>query len=642
MPNRSTEDVICKVVGNINDLLARFKYCCGISLDITGAFDHAWWPLVLLSLREARVPQNLYYVVKDYLKERTVIYNSHGVYVSKRLNRGCPQGSNSGPLFWNLVFDHFLWADKGPGVIDLAYADDTFVLFGANSRKEIETTGEWVLNHIRELGNQIKLTFNPKKTMAIVFSTGRSPCLYGRKPIIKMGGESIQIEKQMRYLGVTLDNRLTWLPHAVRTKDSCINLFNALARVARATWGLGREAIEVIYRGAFLPRITYGAAAWSHAAGKVAIKRRLDSAQRCALLRWTKAYSTTSTEALQVIAGAPPVDLVLNERATLFQCRRGSNIVVNDIEYTSRDYELRPALCEQLKSYNRIVLEPSSRNTEYSIQIYTDGSRVDMRVGAAFLVMCNGSTLVERQFRLGDACSVYQAELLAIDRAVDWVAEMKHLEPIIIYSDSMAAVNTLRQFKDTNNISLNIKKNIKHNGLNIRVEWVKAHAGNPGNERVDLLAKEATLIPEVYYDKIPISGIKKQLRTCTYNEWQDRWSCSSKGRHTFWLLPCVEERMRDLNWIPVDYYFSQLYSGHCNSKAYLKKIGRRSNAECDCNGETQDINHLFYTCHKYEAMRLHLTLSHTQSHDTNADMYTVIRNRDICNDLRIFIRKILL
>lgn len=42
-----------------------------------------------------------------------------------------------------------------------------------------------------------------------------------------------------------------------------------------------------------------------------------------ALLQVTKVYRTTSTEALQVIAGAMPIDLLIEARARLHRKKRG-------------------------------------------------------------------------------------------------------------------------------------------------------------------------------------------------------------------------------------------------------------------------------------------------------------------------------
>jgi len=77
-------------------------------------------------------------------------------------------------------------------------------------------------------------------------------------------------------------------------------------------WGIKRENLMILYRGVFLPRIGYGASFWAHAASTRASKQKLGKMQRRVLLGMTSAYRTTSTGALQIVAGVLPLDLELS------------------------------------------------------------------------------------------------------------------------------------------------------------------------------------------------------------------------------------------------------------------------------------------------------------------------------------------
>ncbi|XP_067141829.1 uncharacterized protein [Centruroides vittatus] len=374
-----------------------------------------------------------------------------------------------------------------------------------------------------------------------------------------MEGHNIKVEKEMKYLGVVLDHRLTWLPHATYVRTICTSLFNALARVAKVKWGLKSEAIATIYNGAFIPKITYAAGAWYEAAEKGTIKRKLRSAQRVALLRMTKAFRTTSTEALMVIARTTPIDLVLQEKAKSYKCRRGHPISISDQIYHERDYERQPTAAMLSKLYNRKAIKLAEEEDRDEIEIYTDGSKVENRVGASFIVIKDKEEIHQAQYRLDDRCSVYQAELFAILQSIKWILSTSVSVPVIINTDSQAAIYTLRQFTDKNIMAMEVKSIIEEHDLKIKVRWVKAHIGIEGNERADALAKEATLLTDVSYDKIPMSYIKRLLRQESIDEWQEEWSYSEKGRHTFWLLPNIEERINELKWLPQDYTITQLF-----------------------------------------------------------------------------------
>ncbi|GBM11474.1 hypothetical protein AVEN_240623-1 [Araneus ventricosus] len=65
----------------------------------------------------------------------------------------------------------------------------------------------------------------------------------------------------------------------------------------------------------------------------------------------------------------------------------------------------------------------------------------------------------------------------------------------------------------------------------IAVSWVKAYAGNIGNERADQLAKDVTQHGQPYsLIKLPKPHIKGLLRKSMLEEWQTSWKNGDTGR----------------------------------------------------------------------------------------------------------------
>lgn len=121
------------------------RYVMGIFIDISGAFDNAWWPYILWRLRESGCPSDVYNLIQSYLAGRTASLTWDGVTARKTLTKGCPQGSILGPILWNIVFETFLRQDFGEGVRIIAYADDTVVVIPGMSRLELEQRSEVVM-----------------------------------------------------------------------------------------------------------------------------------------------------------------------------------------------------------------------------------------------------------------------------------------------------------------------------------------------------------------------------------------------------------------------------------------------------------------------------------------------------------------
>jgi hypothetical protein len=98
---KSTEDAINRLLNivereNINGR----KYVLTIFVDITGAFDHLWWPALLNSLKKLNIPKYLWDTINNYLLEREVYYESSGTRITRRPTKGCPQDSVCGPVFF--------------------------------------------------------------------------------------------------------------------------------------------------------------------------------------------------------------------------------------------------------------------------------------------------------------------------------------------------------------------------------------------------------------------------------------------------------------------------------------------------------------------------------------------------------------
>ena len=67
---RRTDDALDRLVKRIESM--KNKFGVGMFFDIEGAFNKVWWPLVLVRLQELGIPKNIYAVMADYFKNRSV------------------------------------------------------------------------------------------------------------------------------------------------------------------------------------------------------------------------------------------------------------------------------------------------------------------------------------------------------------------------------------------------------------------------------------------------------------------------------------------------------------------------------------------------------------------------------------------
>ncbi|GBN02857.1 hypothetical protein AVEN_52538-1 [Araneus ventricosus] len=155
------------------------------------------------------------------------------------------------------------------------------------------------------------------------------------------------------------------------------------------------------------------------------MKRKLSSIQRPFLLHITGAYRITPMAALQTILGIPPLHMQLQFEArftSIYRLRISLSPNITDIQ--QQDLEKKATgwsthHSEHLKP-NQICLEDGEALIARKdiINIFTDGSKTEHGVGAAFCVLTNDVWVYQWSAQLNDNNTVFQAELAALHEAV--------------------------------------------------------------------------------------------------------------------------------------------------------------------------------------------------------------------------------
>ncbi|XP_068629679.1 uncharacterized protein [Battus philenor] len=126
-----------------------------------------------------------------------------------------------------------------------------------------------------------------------------------------------------------------------------------------------------------------------------------------------------------------------------------------------------------------------------------------------------------------------------------------------IMSDSRSALETVARSDTLHPLAFRVKENVmkvREKGKDVRLYWVKAHAGTEGNEKADQLAKDVALKskrrPE--YERCPISFVKRQLRLESLDEWNRRYMEGTTVSVTRTFFPDAISAYRVLRSIEVD------------------------------------------------------------------------------------------
>ena len=141
-----------------------------------------------------------------------------------KINCGIPQGSVLGPLlFYVYIYIHIYQAIKFCKVHH--FADDANILY---LDKSIETFNKLVNIDLKSLVNWLnanKISLNVKKTEMVIFKSKRKK--FNDTVKIKLSGKRIYPTASVKYLGVKIDQHLTW-QHHINDLSVKLNRANAL------------------------------------------------------------------------------------------------------------------------------------------------------------------------------------------------------------------------------------------------------------------------------------------------------------------------------------------------------------------------------------------------------------------------------
>ncbi|KAE9537402.1 hypothetical protein AGLY_006425 [Aphis glycines] len=133
-------------------------------------------------------------------------------------------------------------------------------------------------------------------------------------PNLFIGGHQIGLRPSLRYLGVFLDQRMTFSVHVTTVAKKAARSAAALSRLMSNTKGPCQSKRRLL-ASVVESQLLYAAPTWiDTAAASARTVRNLVRPQRAMALRIIRAYRTVSDEAALVLAGLPPADLLGMER----------------------------------------------------------------------------------------------------------------------------------------------------------------------------------------------------------------------------------------------------------------------------------------------------------------------------------------
>ena len=624
---KGTEGALSGTCDYIERSVLTRGYCLGLFLDISSAYDSMDIEHIRNSLYLHGGEEDLVEWYYNYLSRRILIIPLQGDSASFVCGQGFPQGGVASAKFWIIAFNPAIEIINRHMVVGQGYADDLAAVFGGRKPEVLVPRMQEVLDELVEWGESCNLSFNPDKTVAVGFTRARK---YSFDEQLTIHGQPVRYVEEVRYLGLYLDKRLNWTAHLNNKLATNKKYLHKMIKLAKTAWGPKPHLMRWTWTCVVRPNFIYAAVIWQHSiksSGKLKELRRLD---RMAMNTYAKVHSSTPSRTLELLSDTFPLHLYLRKEATCAYVRLQNSLVLNwhgesrsglqrshlrSLQHLVRDLGVHELMlqqddCDVNNPADVVICQDSFtdplkyrdylEHDDFPIHVFTDGSKLDGQVGCAFRIRTRDEIVQDVCFRIPNRCSVYQAELKAIQQAAVRVVAKELEGNVTFFVDSQAAMLGLRSGRVRSQVVLDTILALENLRRPYRFVWVKAHSGILDNEEVDDLAKAGTQKENVFDTPIPKSEIKNVVLLALREQWNEEWGAYDEARMSkMWYSTQDKYRAKEvmnLSRLKLG-RFIRIISGHNALQYYNHVLDESLSPVCRlCGFADETFHHLATEC----------------------------------------------
>ncbi|GFU53043.1 RNA-directed DNA polymerase from mobile element jockey [Trichonephila clavipes] len=219
-----------------------------------------WHDGLIYKLIKLKFPTYLIKIVHNYLDNRTFNVKINSTSSSIRnIAAGTPQGSILSPALYNIYTSDF---PTTPSVSVCLFADDAAILCNSTTADQAVRTSQAYLSQLEIWLTKWRISINTEKTNAIIFRKRRSQTMPTQ---LKLFDESIDWTFETSYLGLTLNDNLTYRPHFNEIKKKYWSKHFSLIELLGKKSKLSLKNRIFIFKTYLRPILTYGCAIWGAA-----------------------------------------------------------------------------------------------------------------------------------------------------------------------------------------------------------------------------------------------------------------------------------------------------------------------------------------------------------------------------------------
>ena len=646
-----TRDGLGVLHSEILNTFSSKQYMLALFVDIKGAFNNVKIEILCQKMFCMNIDPQFVRIIWKLFWRRTIWIENFRQYGERTCYTGIPQVSTLSPTLYN-IYSSDIEGSFPTRINAIGYADDLVVYCRNNNVQSLIDDIELAGKSITHWCNNNGMELSASKSVLVLFSRRyKLP-----QVTIEFNGEALHRSNTVKYLGMIFDTKLNWRQHIDVNVSKARRRLNFMRAISGKSWGAHPQTQLVLYKTIIRPHLEYGCSFFMSAAQSYLLK--LNKVQWAALRIILQAFPSSPNAAMEVILGIQPLNirfstitikflshfvvninhpmdqLLTNVWSTMkheiveqHKALSGENMPFTDkipalsISYQEATHRT-PTDCSLLKDIvglpenhqntvaNSIFTEYiNSKYPEHGL-LFTDGSKTDSNVGAAFIHGdCEGC------FKLNQNDSVYLAEATALYKAIYHLKDCHEPGNYVIATDSLSNISHIQNTRlrsSENKLHVDLKRalfQMAELGYNLTFLWCPAHRGIVGNEAVDQIAKNSEK-DGIMLESIERSSIFNLYKNMINTKWQKQWDIGDTGRFTYGISPKVlHQPWFSRTNLPrsVIRTVSRIMLNHYALNAHISRFEIVERPLCDCGINYQTIDHILWECNIRESGRQQFT-----------------------------------
>ncbi|GBO25231.1 hypothetical protein AVEN_124649-1 [Araneus ventricosus] len=263
---RSTVDNLLALETGIRLAFLERKHFVAVFFDIENAYDKTWRYGILKDMYDIGLRGNLPIFIQNFLR-----LGKFRVKVESELS------------------DFFIQEEGVPQGMHMNF---------------IQRQLQIAINSITQWSNANGFTISTSKTTAVHFCRKRNLHF---DPELKLNGEMIPFQTEIRFLGVIFDKKLSFLPHVIQLLKKYEKSLNILKVLSTTAWGADKTSLLKIYKATTLSKLDYGCVIYGSA--NKSVLQKLDLVHHAALGLISGAFRASPVKSLYVDCFEPSLKL---------------------------------------------------------------------------------------------------------------------------------------------------------------------------------------------------------------------------------------------------------------------------------------------------------------------------------------------